>query len=611
MSSARTTITDHLNQCHTSPLVHLQSFKSEFTLPSSSDLSLSYRQSFQAVIRHQLWLRDRTAEYAGLAASACDVDDVAVAYPADNSPDLFLSLLACMSLTVRPHNNDIGDGDTAKVRVLPAMINTRWTPTEIERAIGTTDGMHTCNEVESLTLLVYGRGYEQRANDTVGLLRIKGEKCIALQLEEFSFDYASPRGLQECSRSEVVEGATSREVSLSNEDAVILFTSGTSSPRGAKGVRLSHRSLYVQALAKTQSPCQYDTHTKVVATTVPLFHVGGLSSALGVMLGGGSLMFPPATGKGFQPSSILKSIADDESTRSANTLVVVPAMLHALIEYTKQQSPVFPNVRLILVGGQSIAGNVYINTRRMFPNARIVQTYACTEAGSSITFEDLGFATNGSSGGTPPNNNSVSGTSCVGYPPIHIQVEIFDQKSRHMPLRNGEMGIIGTRGPHTMSGYWSRGENNATFLSEADWMLTNDLGMKDPQSGKLYFCGRANDVIRTGGESVLANDVEAILMQHDDIIECAVFALPDEQFGECVCAALVLKQGTRSEMEDASDLLQRIRKHCSRHHLSGFKRPRKVFLFTPALPRNSSGKILKHEIQRKTLAESVMQRSRL
>ena len=598
MPLACTTITDHLNQCHASPLVHLQSFNSESTVPSSG-LSLSYRQSFQAVIRHQLWLRDRTAECSGMVASA---RDVVVAYLADNSPDLFLSLLACMGLAVR-HHNDIGDCDTAKVRVLPAMINTRWTPAEIERAIGVTDG-------ESLTLLVYGEGYEEVANDTVGLLRIKGGKGIALKLKEFSSDCASTHGVREYSRSEVGEWATSQEFSLSNDDAVILFTSGTSSPRGAKGVRLSHRSLYVQALAKTQSPCQYDTHTKVVATTVPLFHVGGLSSALGVMLGGGCLTFPPATGKGFQPSSVLKSIADDESTRSANTLVVVPAMLHALIEYTKQQSPVFPNVRLILVGGQSIAGKIYINTRRMFPNARIVQTYACTEAGSSITFEDLGFATNGSSGGTSPIDYVFSSASCVGYPPLHIQVEIFDQKSRHVALRNGEMGIIGTRGPHTMSGYWSRGGNNATFLSEDDWMLTNDLGMIHPQSGKLYFCGRANDVIRTGGESVLANDVEAILMQHDDIVECAVFALPDERFGECVCAALVLKQGTRSEMEDASVLLKRIRQHCARHHLSGFKHPRKLFLFAPALPRNSSGKILKHEIQRKTLAESVM-KSRL
>ena len=555
------------------------------------------------MIGHQLWLRERTAEYAGRAASACDTGDVVVvAYLADNSPDLFLSLLACMSLTVSP-NNDIGD--TAKARaLLPAMINTRWTPTEIEQAIGTTDGVHA-----SWTLFVYGEGYEETANEAAGLLRSKGGRCIALKLNEFSLDFASSRGSQEYLESEV-EGK-SQETALADEDAVILFTSGTSSPRGAKGVRLSHRSLYVQALAKTQLPCQYDTHTKVVATTVPLFHVGGLSSALGVMLGGGTLVFPPASGRGFQPSSVLKSIADDESAMSANTLVVVPAMLHALTEYTKQESTVFPDVRLILVGGQSIVGNVYINSRRVFPNARIVQTYACTEAGSSITFEDLGFATKDSSSGTPPSANVVSGPSCVGYPPSHIQVEIFDQKSRHVALQNGEMGIIGTRGPHTMSGYWNRGGNRDAFLSEDDWMLTNDLGMIDPQSGKLYFCGRANDIIRTGGESVLANDVEAILMRHDDIVDCAVFALPDEQFGECVCAALVLKHGTRSEIEDASDLLKRIRHHCARHHLAGFKHPRKLFLFTPALPRNTSGKILKHEIQRKTLAESVMQRSKL
>jgi acyl-CoA synthetase (AMP-forming)/AMP-acid ligase II len=345
--------------------------------------------------------------------------------------------------------------------------------------------------------------------------------------------------------------------------------------------------------------------------------------------------------------------------------------------------PSYPDVRLVLVGGQSVVGYgggvLFDRVRRLFPNARVVQTYACTEAGSSVTFEDLtssGSACGddgegaGRTGAVPPPPSDAASAAvgpgaCVGRPPPHIEVGIFHPEEAaeaakaqasssvlrlppRLLLPRGRTGIIGTRGQHVMSGYWDRGGGgDDDVVPDAGddrfggWVLTNDLGYIHPLSGKLYFRGRADDVIRTGGESVLAADVESVILDfavaadddddddNDDdegptIVECVVFPLPDEKFGEAVCAAVVLSSkaeaaraasagvggGTTAAtntphddgdndvnltVEEDEQLMERFRRYCSNRQLASFKQPRRVFRMQ-ALPRNSSGKVLKHAV---------------
>jgi len=632
---------------------------------------------------HRQWLEDEIAQcHQSVIGSDATASDVVVAFLGDNCPDLLLSVLACMDLS----SSSALEATQGK-KLLPAMLNARWTPAEMERTLrpSSKDATkidnqrnHHLSSNAHVTILLYGFGYERAAKEAMRLMNGDHNDfrhfAMALSLPELAEKYYSATNLNALHNSVqnvtppnrvmnhdsgTVPNTQIEEENISGEDALILFTSGTSSPNGAKGVRLSHRSLLIQAYAKTQLPCCYDHQTNVVATTVPWFHVGGMSSALAVMLAGGCLIFPHSSEgeKGFQPGRVLQSIQpcslltsrmDSQSIQAANTLVVVPAMLHAIANHVQSRNGnktsttlnVFANVKLILVGGQSIGnGKLYKQTRQLFPKARIVQTYACTEAGSSITFQDLGWKSDGDNGKNNSNlgldaeeigqnNNGLEEAStCVGSPPPHIQIGIFDAKanSQLKPslLAHGKMGIIGTRGPHTMSGYWSRNFGNTNsvnpFDPKEDWMLTNDLGYIHPQTGKLYFCGRANDVIRTGGESVLATEVERVLDNHHDIIECAVFALPDEKFGEAVCAAVVLKDESTSAaplancsgdvMED-EERKKQIRNYCAEHHVAGFKRPRRVFCLR-ALPRNSSGKVLKHAIIRICASKFSPQRSRL
>jgi len=640
---------------------------------------LTYRRCWQLVADHRRWLRAAIAKQhraammadRGVASSddAVEAKDVVVGYLGNNAPDLLLSALACLQLTA--------DGDVCpRATVLPAMINGRWTPAEVERALRPRRAEDAededCSHGVHVTVLLYGSRYEGAAAEVVWLMNQRKEtqmedrtnnKCasshfaVALPLPRLAekYDHADDTigSIQHESSPDQEEEVRNQLISnTSTADALLLFTSGTSSPSGsAKGVRLSHRSLLIQAHAKTQDPCRYDARTRVAATTVPWHHVGGISSALAVILSGGCLVFPPETGGearsgSFRPGRVLQSVQPAPWTEAgefpsgvtANTLVVVPAMLHAIVDFVQTNknmfpTSVFPNVRLILVGGQSIGnGTLHKQTRRLFPNARIVQTYACTEAGSSITFEDLGWNHNhqenrksdSSCEKVPAMNGVNAASTCVGSPPAHILIGIFeaasrashgipnDEGARPAPLAllpSGRIGIIGTRGPHVMSGYWKR-DGGAPDDKALGWLLTNDLGYVHPHSGKLFFCGRADDVIRTGGESVLATEVERVLNAHADIVECAVFALPDAKFGEAVCAAVVSKTPPKAVRTAAAvaceeeERTQWIRQHCARRQLAGYKRPRRVF-WVRSLPRNSSGKVLKHTIIRQCASRTM------
>jgi acyl-CoA synthetase (AMP-forming)/AMP-acid ligase II len=625
--------------------------------------NLSYEACWDILHLHKKWIRNETK-------SVCDdawkidgghntssppsqpKNELVIGYLADNSPDLLLSMLGCIDLAHRSSNNNNSSDNNNEceeaLSPLPAMINVRWTPLEIQRALRVyTDNKNKQTvgvERPHVTIILYGQGYEESARQAVHLMNgdtINQHFAVALPLPLFANDTNSTRN-----HPSLYHYNLSKTKEISNSEALILFTSGTSSPNGAKGVRLSHRSLFIQAHAKTCAPCNYDSQSRVVATTVPWFHVGGISSALAVVLGGGCLVFPSddvedqngsegVQRKGFQPNIVLQSLlprllskqGGDSAAESisANTLVVVPAMLHAMFQQQQlQKLPPNDNVRLILVGGQSIGDSLYQQARHFFPKARIVQTYACTEAGSSITFLDLGYSTSNSVGAAVKadveQKPNVDGATLVGVPPQHIEIGIFDERSdKHnlISLPKGQMGIIGTRGPHVMSGYWKRGSiyNRDEHSSQVeDWMLTNDLGYIDNQGDNhLYFCGRVNDVIRTGGESVLATEVENVIIMHSDVEECAIFALPDEKFGDAVCAAIVLKGEARLREEDGAveddQLRMLMRKHCEQQQLAGFKRPRRVFCMH-SLPRNSSGKVLKYDIV-KACATCTSNRSRL
>lgn len=569
--------------------------------------------------------------------------EVIVAYLATNSADYLLSVLACTD-DAEHLSSLLGD-----VRVRPALLNYRWTDEEISRALRVQEPKSAeSGTAKHITILLYGAEFEQVARRVAETMEIDADQiardhtAVSIRLPNFVKKCRqalrqdeSDKGSALLHREQILlEGKVRLYSACSSgaDDALILFTSGTSSPSGAKGVCLSHNSLLVQAMAKLCPPCSYDAQTNMVATTVPFFHVGGISSALAIVMAGGTLTFPAAkpgcrdnttlttptpqrfsTSKTFEPDKILGALNDDRA--SSNTLVVVPAMVHSLLVAAKEgrcNSTTFPSVRLLLVGGQSLSESQLAGSRIVFPNARVVQTYACTEAGSSITFAQLHPPCEPHSSRTAANGAFRPHGDYVGFSPAHIELKIFfgetevaAKSSSEATMSPRNTGIIATRGPHVMNGYWQRGneallhDEKRVGLTSDGWLMTNDRGYLDTEGG-LYFSGRSSDIIRSGGESIPASEVEKAIGSHPLVDKCAVFALPDERFGEAVCVALVLK-GRRhgaAPTKDASaqlDLLTDIKRHCSENGLASYKRPKRVFLM-PELPTNTSGKVLKHKL---------------
>ena len=367
--------------------------------------------------------------------------------------------------------------------------------------------------------------------------------------------------------------------------AIVLFTSGTTSV--PKGVNLGLRSLLFQGFAKTRPPTNYSSSTDLLLS-IPLCHIGGISSLLGVALARGTITLPPPPPCRMTLPEILHG-----NPRMVNSLVVVPALLSHF-----SGALTFPRVKLLLVGGSALSRREILRCRELFPNASIVQTYACTEAGSSITFRRILRERDAQvQSGNAEGAGFRLGTPIGATWSQHVEVKILDDFGVEVP--HFTVGVIATRGPHVMSGYTSQAANESAFRSSG-FFMTNDLGYFNPEKNEFYFCGRSTDTIRSGGETVLAKEVEDLILENfAQVKECAAFPLPDRTYGEIVCVALVLSSDLGIHRKEdahpnsfAERFLDTIKASWQKYGIAGYKKPKKVFVL-PSLPRNSNGKVVK------------------
>jgi long-chain acyl-CoA synthetase len=173
----------------------------------------------------------------------------------------------------------------------------------------------------------------------------------------------------------------------------------------------------------------------------------------------------------------------------------------------------------------------------------------------------------------------------IGTPVNIVEVQIRDLQGNVLgPKEEGEICI---RGPNVMKGYLNNPEETkAGFWG--DWLRSGDIGVFD-EDGYLYIIDRIKDMIITGGENVYPREIEEILYKRPEVGECSIIGLPDKEYGERVTACVVLKRKDRplDPMEVKSYL---------KGHLAPFKVP-KEFIVLDALPKSSTGKILKRELK--------------
>jgi len=168
----------------------------------------------------------------------------------------------------------------------------------------------------------------------------------------------------------------------------------------------------------------------------------------------------------------------------------------------------------------------------------------------------------------------------------NVELRIADTED--LPLPAGTVGEVQVRGPTVMAGYWNRPEETATALRDG-WMHTGDAGYLDAD-GYLFLVDRLKDMIVSGGENVYCVEVENALYGHPAVLECAVFGVPHERWGEAVHAVVVPRTGA---IVSEPELIA----HC-RSRIAGYKLPKRIELRDEPLPRSGVGKIQKAALRK-------------
>ncbi|XVF23098.1 hypothetical protein REPUB_Repub13aG0008800 [Reevesia pubescens] len=393
----------------------------------------------------------------------------------------------------------------------------------------------------------------------------------------------------------------SMNYSFAPEGAVVIcFTSGTTGK--PKGVVISHTALIVQSLAKV-AIVGY-SEDDVYLHTSPLCHIGGLSSAMAMLMVGACHVFIPK----FEATLALEAIERHHVT----SLITVPAIMADLIPSIrlKQSWNGRDNVKKILNGGGGLSHNLIKDATKFFPRAKLLSAYGMTETCSSLAFTTLSepmleasgtsVQTFGKTNSSPVKPRGV----CVGKPAPHVEIKICIDGSSHV-------GRILTRGPHVMLRYWDQIPEKASNSVEEAWLDTRDIGFIDDH-GNLWLVGRTNGRIKSGGENIYPEEVEAVLIQHPGVISSVVIGIPDPRLTEMVIACIRLRENwqwsdSSSEYSAQSNELllssEILRRYCREKNLTGFKVPKLFILWRIPFPVTSTGKIRRDQVRREVMSQ--------
>jgi long-chain acyl-CoA synthetase len=356
---------------------------------------------------------------------------------------------------------------------------------------------------------------------------------------------------------------------VSDDVAVLVFTSGTTGR--PKGAELTVGNLLAAGdISARLSECTPDDR---VGTGLPLFHVFGQAAVLMSALTAGATVSLLAR---FTAKAMLNMLRSDELTIVCGVPTMWNAMLHDAGDATAAD---FAQLRLAVSGGASLPAEVARAFQQKF-GCSLLEGYGLTETTAVATF---------SGAAAPP------GT--VGQAVFDTQIEIRDITGQ--PIGPKTAGEVYVKGPTVMRGYHNRPDETTEVLSADGWLRTGDIGELDA-AGNLRIVDRAKDLIIRGGYNVYPSEVEAALYEHPDIVEAAVVGIPDPQYGEEVAAVVVVRPGSPHDGPAITAW--------SRERLSAYKIPR-VVQFVDELPKGSTGKIIKREIDRAPLAKIAAERT--
>jgi fatty-acyl-CoA synthase len=377
------------------------------------------------------------------------------------------------------------------------------------------------------------------------------------------------------------EAIAARMASQSFDDPInVQYTSGTTG--FPKGATLSHHNILNNGYFVTELLGL--TEADVTCLPVPFYHCFGMVMGnLGTLAHGGCVVIPAPS---FDPGATLEAVAAEGVT----SLYGVPTMFIALLDHEDFDSFDFSSLRTGIMAGSPCPIEVMKKVVERMHMSEVAICYGMTETSPVSTQTRV----------DDPLQRRVGTVGRVGP---HVEVKVIDPESG-LVVGRGDAGELCTRGYSVMVGYWDDPQRTAEAVDRAGWMHTGDLATMDDE-GYLNIVGRSKDMVIRGGENVYPREIEEFLHTHEDIADVQVVGVPDERYGEELCAWVIVRAGASLD-EDA------VREHC-RGSLAHFKVPRYV-IFADEFPMTVTGKVQKFKmretsIERLGLGEAAAIRS--
>jgi long-chain acyl-CoA synthetase len=344
-------------------------------------------------------------------------------------------------------------------------------------------------------------------------------------------------------------------VELGDQDLFnIIYSSGTTGQ--PKGIMHTHyvRAMYCMGFAAAFRM----TPESVILHTGSLVFNGAFLTLMPAFFQGATYVLHPH----FDVEQLVETIQREQVTH----IVMVPSQIVAMLHSPHFDPRKMRSLEMLLTVGAPLHLEQKEELNRHLPGV-FYELYGLTEGLVTVLDKTMYAAKSAS----------------VGAPPPFYQIKIVDDNGQELPT--GQVGEIVGRGPILMAGYYKRPDLTAQALREG-WLYSGDLGYLD-EDGYLFLVDRKKDLIISGGVNVYPRDIEEVIVQHPNVVEAAVFGVPDEKWGEVPVAAVILKEKSAS-LTDEHELLTWINQHIE----ARYQRVSAV-LVQDEFPRSAAGKTLK------------------
>jgi malonyl-CoA/methylmalonyl-CoA synthetase len=386
-------------------------------------------------------------------------------------------------------------------------------------------------------------------------------------------EIAAERGIRAVSCDALLAGAVKvlPEVTLDRR-AMMLYTSGTTSK--PKGVLTTHANVMAQVTSLVEA-WEWTANDRIVLC-LPLHHIHGIINVVTCALwSGASCRMMPR----FDAQAVWALIADGSLTvfMAVPTIYVrlIAAWEAASAEQQAAWSDACGELRLMVSGSAALPVSTLERWREISGHT-LLERYGMTEIGMALS--------------NPLHGERVPGT--VGKPLPGVSVQLAGEDGS--PVEDGVAGEIEVRGGTVFIEYWKRPAATSEAFRNG-WFRTGDTAVVE--RGMYRILGRTNiDILKTGGHKLSALEIEEILRTHPSVSECAVVGVPDEEWGERVSAALVLKDGHTLHLAEL--------RTWGKELMAAYKLPSRLVI-ADSLPRNAMGKVMKPAVTKLFLAEGA------